>query len=389
MPRLATRILTSLALALVGPSIAAAQLQAADADSVRSPSAPSSGERPAPIRILAISGTTTTDVLAWHTRSAEFTEGAVRGRALTRLAATLDPGAFTGWRGATVGASAMALIGADQTATLEAAHGGTNIDAAPFANLFDLWLEQSLGARMRLKLGRIDANSEFVAPRLAAGFLTPAMAVDPTVIALPSYPAPTLGINLFAMLGTVRLGAGLYDGHRTVSTLTGARRGRAANALFAIAQADVEWDDARGRLAVGAWRHSGRFDRAGAAARLHGAYALGERTFWAPAAGRSLGAYLQAGVASTVAGGARRHLGAGLAASGVRGAAARDGAGLALSLLGLDGGDDEEGVLELYYATPLTSAITLVTDLALVRHAGGDAARGIRAAFNLRVVVTP
>lgn len=85
----------------------------------------------------------------------------------------------------------------------------------------------------------------------------------------------------------------------------------------------------------------------------------------------------------------KNHLGLGLAAAGVRSAAARDGAGVGVSIVGLHGSAIEEWVGEVYYATPVSRAITIVPDLAVVRHAGGDAARGTRAALNLRVLVTP
>ncbi|MEM1097549.1 MAG: carbohydrate porin [Planctomycetota bacterium] len=150
--------------------------------------------------------------------------------------------------------------------------------------IYELWYEQLLfDERLRVKVGKVDANSEFayVAPLLnfsAAGELTNSSAgFQPTIQGFPSYPDPATSVNVFWNAATndawsLTLGYGLYDGAAGVDGVTTGSRGPSSffsdelsNDFFHIAEAQLGWASLgglpEGSLSVGGWFHTGEFDQ--------------------------------------------------------------------------------------------------------------------------------
>ena len=74
----------------------------------------------------------------------------------------------------------------------------SNIDASGRTTLYEAWIEQRLfSEKLRLKFGKIDANTEFAAVQTASDFLNSSMGYSPTILAFPTYPEPKLGFNGF------------------------------------------------------------------------------------------------------------------------------------------------------------------------------------------------
>lgn len=74
----------------------------------------------------------------------------------------------------------------------------SNIDASSRTTLYEAWFQKSFfSERIRLKAGKMDANTEFAAGSTAADFLNSSMGFSPTILSFPSYPEPKAGLNIF------------------------------------------------------------------------------------------------------------------------------------------------------------------------------------------------
>jgi len=139
-----------------------------------------------------------------------------------------------------VGANGADFVGDEQ--------GFSNIDDAPRTRLYELWYEQRVGDRIRFKGGKIDANTEFAVVQVAADFVNSSMGYSPTILALPTYPQPRPGLNLFLVPSEHYLGSlGIF---RT-----------AENGEMLLLEGSRGWSlssqDLRGRSSFGLWRLTG------------------------------------------------------------------------------------------------------------------------------------
>jgi len=114
--------------------------------------------------------------------------------------------------------------------------------------LSQLWYEQWLGDELvRIKLGKIDANTEFAFIGAAGGFINASAGFSPAIFALPTYPNPSTALVAFVYPDeSLYLGAGLFDGAAAVDGVATGSRGPAtmfsddlSDDLFWIAEAGV------------------------------------------------------------------------------------------------------------------------------------------------------
>ena len=84
-------------------------------------------------------------------------------RSLVETVMGVDMQKAIGWQGAQVQASFHDYFGSNATERLMGdAQGFSNIDSYPMNRIYELWFQQSLAqSELRIKLGRIDANTEF------------------------------------------------------------------------------------------------------------------------------------------------------------------------------------------------------------------------------------
>jgi carbohydrate-selective porin OprB len=202
--------------------------------------------------------------------------------------------------------------------------GFSNIDAPSFHDLGEAWLEVTLpGEAVRVKLGRIDANTEFASLHSSEQFVNSSMGFSPTIWGFPSYPDPRRGLVVAsARPAWLGVSAGVFE--RTDADPARPGRFERTGWLF-MAQARATWE-ARpgldGTASVGVWRHTGRVDTLDGSER-HGAsgpFVTAEQTVWRER-GRAVGdetsqhlhVFLQYGTASAVVSEVTRHVGGGLA----------------------------------------------------------------------------
>jgi len=91
--------------------------------------------------------------------------------------------------------------------------GYSNIDGASRTTLYEIWAEPVLfSQRLRLKAGKIDANTEFAVVRIAGDFLNSSMGYSPTIQSLPTYPEPKPGVSVsYGLIRRYRVDAGLFE----------------------------------------------------------------------------------------------------------------------------------------------------------------------------------
>ena len=266
--------------------------------------------------------------------------------------------------------------------------------------LSQLWYEQWLGDELvRIKLGKIDANTEFAFIGAAGGFINASAGFSPAIFALPTYPNPSTALVAFVYPDeSLYLGAGLFDGATAVDGVATGSRGPAtmfsddlSDDLFWIAEAGVTLREAgplsATRVAVGGWWHTGEFARfdGGSDDGTGGVYLVGETRLWAPGAcdladdedARGLWAFVQYGWADDAVSAVAQQLGGGLALNAPF--TGRDDDSLGVYASWVDFSDDpsagiagDETMVELYYDFAVTPSFHVKPDLQWVLDPSGD-----------------
>lgn len=251
----------------------------------------------------------------------------------------------------------------------------SNIDAPSRTMLYELWLEQKLlDGKLRLKGGKIDANTEFAVVQNAGDFLNSSMGYSPTIMDFPTYPAPKLGLNAFlSPTKNNRLNLGIFQTSGK-GTLTLVEPGRS----WTLPHSDLE-----GHINVGYWRRDGEipgFD-GGMSSVTQGYYAVLEQTAWHSAAGgeaeRRLAGFLQFGRSDGRLNSFTHHLGGGAVLQAPLVHRPHDSLGVGATWVRFSSQPQAgfeipaELVLESYYKLVLTRNLALVQDFQFLHNPGG------------------
>lgn len=252
----------------------------------------------------------------------------------------------------------------------------SNIDARSRTTLYEMWFEQRLFSnKLRLKGGKIDANTEFAAVQTAGDFLNSSMGYSPTIMAFPTYPEPKLGITAFLRPTTnngLSLGAFQTAGMGTLTIIEPARNWNLGRA------------EHPGRVTVGYWRLNGRVEQfeGGTADGTEGVYAVVEQSGWrypwiGPEGQRKLATFLQVGYAEGQVSPITRHIGGGAVLQAPFGKRSQDAIGVAATAVRFSSSPgagfewDGELVFEGYYKATLGKHVALVQDFQFLHHPGG------------------
>ncbi|MFN8651618.1 MAG: carbohydrate porin [Gemmatimonadales bacterium] len=334
---------------------------------------------------IALSGGLTQDL------SSNFAGGVRRGsvtRGLLDLGLELDLDSIAGLRGGSAFAGFHAHHGGNGSDLTGDIQAFSNIDAPDFARMGEVWYQQRLGGDLvRIKVGGVDANSEFAVLDAAGGFLNASGGFSPTVLGMPTYPTAPLSANLFVTpVSWLTAGAGIYRG------VFGDRPTSAdqCRSPFLIGEVAAGWSLAglgEGRVLFGGWRNSGYApDLDGTwQARPAGWYgAIAQRVSGAadgetPAHGVTLFGKFGAGPDGRFD--VRQHVMAGATVDAPLGRAAH-ATGIMLSSVRL-AGTGRETAVEGFYQFPLTGFLVLRPDLQYVASPSGVGADAL--AGTLRV----
>jgi len=254
-----------------------------------------------------------------------------------------------------------------------AAQVASNIDGPSRTSLYEVWFQQRLFSnKLRLKAGKIDANTEFATVATAGDFLNSSMGYSPTIMAFPSYPEPKLAFNAFVVPATsYNIGVGVFQtaGMGPLSILEGGRSWSLGNS------------EHPGRGSLGYWRAHGMIDRFDGDKRsgTQGVYSVVEQSLLRSAAGmeneRSLTAFLQIGQAPGDVSPITSHIGGGLVLQGPFHRRNQDGVGTAVTWVhfssdpaaGFDFGS--ELAVETYYKVVFSKHFAFVQDFQYLHHA--------------------
>ncbi|MDB5327846.1 MAG: Carbohydrate-selective porin [Phycisphaerales bacterium] len=314
-------------------------------------------------------------------------------RHLFDFRATLDTKKVGGWDGGTFSVDFQNQSGRNGTDLYGDAQGFDNADADGRTQISELWYEQIFGDTLRLKVGKVDANTEFAAVAAASEFINSSFGYSPTITGLPTYPDPAASFNIFyTPVPWFYVQYGVYDGGDGETTGNHSPRTlwRQPADFFHIAEAGFHWTCGDGTLpghaAVGVSYANGRFERfrGGQQNGTQSIYALVEQKLIHTVPSekdneRGLYAFAQFGSADEEVNDFRQHIGAGVTWVGPYAADNLDAVGLAFSTVffsdatGSPYTQDSETSIEAFYNFQATNYLSIKPDLQYVIHPGGDA----------------
>lgn len=323
-------------------------------------------------------------------------------------ALTLDTGKLGLWDGGTLYVLVQNNHGHGINNTVGSDQPVTNLEAAPYTQLTELFLEQTaLDDRLRIRIGKQDANRDFGTPRFGGNFINNNFGMYPTS-PLPSYPSTGLGAIAAAQPVAWLTGKlAIYEGSPEVGGLglTGAFRSGAGYTVVGGAAATHHLGaDGRhgGTTSAGVWRQSGDFTEVGvapgAAPRMFDSDAgwfvqHDERLYLHPSDPgdpRGLTVILRASGARSDRSPVTRYAGGSAAWHGV-GPRHNDTVGIGAGYfrvaepLGGSPGPRDEWFVEAFYKLRLTSFVSLQPDFQAFRHPGGDGADALVAGIRLKL----
>ncbi|CAG0959750.1 Porin B [Phycisphaerales bacterium] len=260
--------------------------------------------------------------------------------------------------------------------------------------LAEVWYQHEFAeGTFRVKVGKIDAYYEFALPEQADDFLHSSAYTPPTIMGLPTYPDPAMGVLGFAYPSERwYVGAGVFDGALLDGIPTGNRAPDTAfeddlsASWFFIGEAGVRWSEAAGmgggRFAVGAHHSTAQVAAYDGSVNdgSFGVYALAEQQFWSPArAGEDSdrGLYGFGQVSWCDSGDVTCHAAAGVVWRGPCPSRDSDSTGMYVSWIDLTDEEgtpypDNETAIELYYKIVLTPSMSITPDLQVIINPSGD-----------------
>ncbi len=262
--------------------------------------------------------------------------------------------------------------------------------------LAEVWWEQWLfDDALRLKIGKVEGNSEFGFVEAAGDFIHCGPGLSPTIFTLPSCPDPALSVNAFFYpQENLYLGFGFYDGAAAVDGVPLGRRGPStffsdehSDDYFLIGEFGCNYENLSdlgpGRFALGIWHHTGEFATfsAGMDDGTEGFYAIIEQQLWQADQddedSANLWGFGQYGHADDDVSEVGTHLGGGLVLNAPFADRPDDALGAMISFVDLSdetgaGFTDDETALEFFYKLQLTPFASVKPDLQFISNPGGD-----------------
>ncbi len=269
--------------------------------------------------------------------------------------------------------------------------------------IYELWIEHTLDAcNLRLKVGKIDANTEFAAIDIAAGFSNSSAGFSPTIFTLPTYPDPATAIVLFwEPSETLSIGYGFFDGSLAADAVPTGGRGPStffnddrSNDWFHIAQATHQWDS--GSLTIGAWHHTGTFTHFDDSThdQTSGFFStLTQQVYANDDSDQALSLFAQLASADPSVSETHHHLGLGLVLDAPLPSRPHDQAGLYVSHANLSsepgaGFDANETTIDAYYALTIHPNLTLRPEIQHIINPSGARSVDNATIIGLRIECT-
>lgn len=171
----------------------------------------------------------------------------------------------------------------------------TKLNWVPFFQVAEIWYEQKLfGDKLRLKIGKVDANTEFSVIDNGLPFLSSSTQVTGTLLPFPTFPDPQPSVNVFFTPNDTyyaSFGAYYANRHDRFLDFYGSpyNAQQAEGGMFFIGETGMKWKQlgnwqVDGNLRLGFWGHNGNFPRlaGGEKEGTHGFYGIFDQTLWKP-----------------------------------------------------------------------------------------------------------
>jgi len=322
-------------------------------------------------------------------------------RSLLDFQAALDLKKLLDFELGTLSARYYSFFGRDASRDVGDIQAFDNLDANRQRHqLAEFWYEQKFfNETLRLKVGKVDTNSEFAFTENGAEFIHSSMGFSPTLIGFSSYPDPAMSVNLFVYpTDYLYVGFGAYDGAAQKGYETGSRGPatffRGLNKLMYVGEVGGKWVVARlpGRLAIGGWHHNGAFDRFDETRKsgTSGLYLTLDQMLWRaePAKDddkKGIGLFFQYGKAEPSVSEIQHHIGGGLSWTGPIPNREEDVLGWGTSWVRLSSAPGagfakkHELAIETFYKIKVTGWFSLKPDLQYIVNPSG--AQGVKNAL--------
>lgn len=281
--------------------------------------------------------------------------------------------------------------------------GYTNLESPrSLDTLYELWWERDfLENQLRVKVGKMDANTEFAAVTAAGNFVHASGGFSPTLFPFPTYPESAFGLAAFYALpagpsGTGTLSYGLFDGAAAVDGLPLGTRGPStffssdlSDDWFHILEGTFQSEGYRFSLAT--WHHTGDFETfAGDLEEgTTGWVVVLEKSWGGTSSGRTT-LFFQGGWADGSVSEVERHFSLGLIREGNIWGREADSMGLYYTWADLSdhrdaGFSKDEGALEVFYRYHLHPSFYIQPDLQWIDQPSGDPELDDALVANLRL----
>ena len=267
------------------------------------------------------------------------------------------------------------------------------LNSPSYLQLFEFWYQQELfDGSLRLKLGKVDANTEFSVVDNGLPFLNSATQVTPTITPFPTTPDPMPSADVFftpIKSWYASFGVSYANRSDTFGDFTGHPQSiqPADNGMLFIGETGLLWQhapflDADGNLKTGAWGHTGTFSQldGGQQSGSDGCYAIFDQTLWQPAGepeqGRGLRTFLETGHTQSSVSVIDRNTAGGVTWTGPLALRPDDVLGFSSNYAHLSQQarlpHSYELALEWLYQATLTKWATLMPDVQFIIHPGGQ-----------------
>ncbi len=320
-------------------------------------------------------------------------------------ALTLDSHKLGGWDGGTLYVLGQNNHGSGINDHVGSATSVTNLESAPYTQLTELFFEQVLlEGRLRVRIGKQDANRDFGTPRFGGNFINNNFGMFPNS-PLPTYPTTGLGTVVVAQPLPWLVGKlGIYEASPEVGGLgltTAFHSGAGYILAGSLAVTHHFGPGGRdgGTTSIGAWRQSDDVSEVGVPDPQMfdsdaGVFVQHDERIYAhpddPADPRGLTVILRYSWARPDRSAFPHYAGGSAAWHGI-GPRTNDTVGIGAGYftvaeqLGGSPGTGDERFVEAFYKLRLTSFISVQPDVQWYRHPGGDGANSFLAGVRLKL----
>lgn len=305
----------------------------------------------------------------------------------------IDLDKLLGWKGALFYADLEYHAGGNPTNKLT---GDLQVfdkhNGAPFLQMLELWYQQKLfNDKLRVKVGKIDANTEFSVIDNGLEFINSSTQVTPTLFVFPTFPDPMPAAAVFFSPDKlVYTNLAVFNANRRDRFLDfygdPASIQPTLNGNLFISESGLTWDQLPvlgndGNLRTGLWMHSGTFTKFNGDPldRAEGIYLIFNQTVWKPDHNenkeRGIRIFLEYALTDARITPVFQHYGGGMAWTGPFGKHPGDVYGLSIQNANISSEahlpEKFELNVETFYKYNISSRLSMKPDIQYILHPGG------------------